>query len=302
MKKRGVFGRLVLKSLSLGKIVLAGLVPLLLSACAHLQSAQTPVVRHYHHAVVLESSADAVFNHPQDLDVAVLKGLLARLNYVGTSGLVSEPTTMAVFQPAEIERLAPALQQALHDASAKQWVRFVSFGQKQGVLFNSSRKTEGVLFFSPDNQVNIAFSFINAKRAPSETSAIYHQFATLNPLEIDASETPLVVEESGVHLKHSANGRRASMWLEADLQTFADYLMDKELSVPESSVEPTIVFPLKRGDALVKEEVTAPFTAEQQRQQQIIQKLRFFKRLFDEGLISLREYEEQKANVLMTNN
>ena len=64
MKKRGVFGRLVLKSLSLGKIVLAGLVPLLLSACAHLQSAQTPVVRHYHHAVVLESSVDAVVSTP----------------------------------------------------------------------------------------------------------------------------------------------------------------------------------------------------------------------------------------------
>ena len=195
-----------------------------------------------------------------------MKGLLARLNYVGTSGLVSEPTTMAVFQPAEIERLAPALQQALHDASAKQWVRFVSFGQKQGVLFNSSRKTEGVLFFSSDNQVNIAFSFINAKRAASETFAIYHQFATLNPLEIDASETPLVVEKAGVHLKRSANGRRAAMWLEADMQTFADHFMDEELSVPESSVESTIVFPLKQGDTPLKDEVIAPSTTEQQRQ------------------------------------
>ncbi|WP_316348312.1 SHOCT domain-containing protein [Desulfuromonas acetoxidans] len=271
---------------------------LLLTACASVQLGQTSVVKQYHHAVVLGQQADQAFAHPHHLQLDAVKDLLAQLVYVGAAGIANEETPMAVFQSAEIERLAPSLQQALQHASPQQWVRFVSFGQQQGVLFSNSRKTEGVVFIDSDNNVNIAFSYINAKRAPSETSAIYHQFAKLSPLEVAGTETPLVVENAGLHLKKMADGSQACMWLEADMETFEDHLDVEDQYVPVAPPKTTLSLPLNATHKPDRGETSVPAITPRQQQQAIKQQLKFLKSLFEDGLISSKEYEEEKAKVL----
>ena len=278
--------------------VIWSVVLLALTACANLQSGQTSVAKQYHHAVVLEQQDGRAFAHPHNLELDEIKDLLAQLVYVGESGLVSKEAPMAVFQAVEIERLAPSLQLALQQASPDQWVRFVSFGQKQGILFSNSRKTEGVMFVAPDSKVNIAFSFINAKRAPSETSAMYHQYAKLSPLALDGSATPLVVDKPGLQLKKMAGGSPSSMWLEADMKTFEDHLMVEDRYVAVVLPQTTLSLPPEATNQQASAETNAPSMTRRQQQQAIKQQLKFLKSLFEDGLISSKEYQEEKATVL----
>lgn len=279
--------------------ILWSVVLLVLSACANIQPTRTTIAGEYHYAVVLEQQAAGMFSHPCNLEQDALKDLMAQLVYKGETGLVSQETKLPVFQPDEIERLAPALQKALEQAASDQRVRFVSFGQKQGVLFNNSRKTEGVVFVAPDRQINMAFSFINAKRAPGETSAMYHQYAKIDPLVVDDSKTPLVADKSGLQLKAFADGRKAPMWLMVDMESFQNHLGENEhyVAVPEKKTGFSL--PLNAPSRSQQgTNISSVPLSNQQKQQTVKDKLVFLKNLFDDGLISEKEYQQEKAKVL----
>ena len=285
------------------------LVPLLLigaltlTACAQLAPSRVVVARQYRLAVTLEeqstADASAPLAHPCALDPAVLKTLMARLRYQGKAGLVHERTTLPVFQDDEIERLAPLLTQALARAGQDQYVRFVSFSQGKGVFFNKSQKSEGIMFVTSGHTLNLAFNYINAKRSPSETSALYHEYSKLNPLRITTTATPLVLSSAGVRLQALADNQPAPMWLVADMK-----MLEKGLATAAAPVAPTAAPRPEMKTAGVSvvggeaEIAAAAAETEQQKRQSIKEKLRFLKALFKEGLISQEEYNGQKTEIL----
>jgi len=103
------------------------------------------------------------------------------LQYTEKAGLMNNIKQRPVFQQTEIDRLAPVLAATLAKADAGQRLRFISFNQGQTAIFSESRKTEGVVFIDSTGRLNFAFNYINAKRLPSETSAIYASYAEVDP-------------------------------------------------------------------------------------------------------------------------
>lgn len=273
-----------------------------LTACATIQPDRTNIAKEYYYAVELEKqvSFESVqrLGHPYVLDVDVLKEVMGQLVYMGETGIVSQPMLSPVFQADEIERLAPSLIKAAGQAQQDQVVRFVSFGQKKGVFFSNSQKTEGVFFVSEDKSVNFAFNFINTNRATNETSAQYHQYAKLNPLDIQESKTPLVVDTVGFKLQRTAADRQVPMWVDVDLELFKRELKpkDDEPGLPHETLDTVTT----SSTSLQVHQATATAVPEGggQRQDEIKQQLLFLKSLFNDGLISQKEYQQQKAKAL----
>lgn len=282
----------------LAVLIIAGMFAL--TACATIQPDRTNVANEYHYAVALEvqplPQSLGELAHPKTLDLASLKSLMAQLVYVENSGSSDRGKSTPVFQIEEIERLAPSLVMALGQAQPEQLIRFVTFGQKKGVFFSDSQKTEGVFFVTSDQHVNFAFNFINSKRAPSETSAIYHRYAKLNPLDIQNSKKSLVAEKTGLELYRYEDGTQAPLWLHADLVTFERHLEEDdryEVMATPSSYAGEISSAGEQVSAVQPES-----QAKMKRQDAIKQKLKFLKSLIDEGLITQKEYQEQKNKVL----
>ncbi|WP_320055937.1 hypothetical protein [Desulfuromonas thiophila] len=264
---------------------------LILAGCANMHPDRTAVARKYHHAVMLETrepAAASMFAHPCRLEADVLKNFMGRLVAIGETGIVSQPTPLPVFQEDEIERLVPDLQQALAQAGPDQCVRFVSFKQGKGLVFSSSRKSEGVLFASSDGQLNLAMNYINAKRLPSETSALCHEYSKIDPLKIRKAETPFVVTGAGLAFHRFADGARAPMWLEVDMKQMEKTMVSQARRPLLSREEKT---PAMVAPSAVSATTGQPFD-------NIRLKLMFLKKLFDERLISPEEYHAKKAQVL----
>ena len=269
---------------------------LVLSACANVQPGRTDVVRNYHYAVVLESQNRVSFVQPQNIKLEILKQVLAQLTYVEEGGFGSEPETMPVFQTDEIDRLVPALQQAIRRATPGQWVRFVSFSQKRGTLLNVPRKTEGVLFLTDSHHVDIAFSYINAGRSPSETSVQYHQYARVNPLDIDVSPTSLVTTQTALSFHKLADGHPSPLWVKIDLLKIKQQVTEQVQSPSVDTVEgETLHQNLSSTRNTPEPEVADPSV---KKQGMIKHQLEFLKELHHDGLISDADYEQQKSNVL----
>lgn len=197
---------------------------LLLYGCAANKWVRTPVAKEYDLSVVLEQPQDHEQSVAQRqgqtpaIDLAELKKLLGDLSYTEKAGLMSKgPQAAAVFQQEEIDRLAPVLAASLVKVDTSQRLRFISFNKGQGALLADSRKTEGVVFFDPAARFNIAFNYINARRLPSESSAIYVSFAAVDPLSITTSDTPLQETLAYAELQRTQGGESAPMWLAVNL-------------------------------------------------------------------------------------
>jgi len=270
---------------------------LMLSGCAKLQPQRLSVVEDYFHGVVVEavpsrSEAKTVASAAA-FELDVLKDLMGQLTYVSETTLSGGQDAQFVFMPEEIERLAPSLHQALTQCGAGQWVHFVSFNQKKGVLFSQSRKSEGVCFISADQRVNFSFYFINANRSSSETSARYHRYSVLNPLEILESRSSLVAERDGVQVMKTAGGDDVPMWVRINVERFEAALKPEEhypviSSMAETQDGTTPVAKITSGHAVVS----------QTQQQDIKEQLKFLKSLFEEGLITQGEYQAKKSEIL----
>lgn len=274
-----------------------------LSGCAGLKSNQTVVAQDYYISVSLEAFRSLPKNlkmsQPYSLDYSTLKEVMQNIHYRGAKTITGRHAKMPVFQDDEIERLAPSLIEAVSLTTNDQYVRFVSFNQGKGVLFNTSRKTEGILFISSAGKLNIAFNFINDKRSASETSAMFHEFSPLNPLELATIESQIVVTAPGLTMYISADGTQSPAWVVGDLGFIKKRLSTQTASVtiptpsqPQTNELPG-VSPTKTTDKLP---VAQP--QEKQKMEKIKSKLVFLKNLFEEGLISPKEYQKRKRIVL----
>ncbi len=275
-----------------------------LSACASSKWVRQPVVQQHEFVVSLEQhqenggTVQQKYQHPYKLDLAVLEKLLGDLTYSETFGLMNEKRKSPVFQTVEIHRLAPVLAKTLSKADPGQRIRFASFNNEEALIFSISRKTEGVIFIEPNGQLNIAFNFINSDRHAGETSAFQYNYSTSDPLKIKTSDTPISATAPYIVLHKFETGKIAPMWVEADLDRLKESANTETNSTVRTIEEiPPAVAP-KTKDLDTPVEKTAPPQASGDVLEDIKNKLKYLKELLNEGLISEKDYNAKKMELL----
>ena len=276
-----------------------------LSACTNTKWIRTTAVKQYDFSVVVEQQQEngenvlQEYTQPYEIDLADLKKLMGDLTYTEKVGRGSAEKQNPVFQSVEIDRLAPVLMETLARAEANQRVRFTSFNQGKALMFSVPRKTEGVLFVESDGRLNVAFNYINSARQPSETSAIYHNDSRVNPLKIETSDTPILSFPPFMELHKFESGKQAPMWVVVDLKKIKESTITATVPLIKVSekVPPTVVPTTETLDTSV-ENAAPTQSPEDMRKENIRNSLRYLKELLDEGLISEKDYEAKKNELL----
>ena len=183
----------------------------MLTGCA-ARWVRTPVVDQRDMTVSLEHKiadkqvADQQFNHPFNIDAQNLRTLLSQLEYMAEPMIYGKPEQKPVFQAVEIDRLVPALAEALSKADANQRVRFVSYNRGGGLLFKKRRRTSGVAFVRPGNHLNLAFADVNFEILTNEMENISRGDEFPDPLRIKSSYTPIVAPD---YIEHALTKKPA---------------------------------------------------------------------------------------------
>lgn len=252
------------------------------------------------------------YSHPFKIDVTILERLMGDLTYVEQVGFIGTEKEYAVFQAVEIDRLAPVLASALSQADDSQRIRFTSYNQGKAFIFSVSRKTEGVVFVEPDGRLNIAFGFINSEIDPTYTTADPPGFSRVDPLKIKSSDTTIIPTGPYAELHGFDNEKPAPMWVIADLEKLAEFakiapvpvllpiveVKKETLSAPLITETRPITVPKTEITGTAVEPKTTEKTSENLLQQDIKNKLSYLKELLDEGLISEKDYNAKKAELL----
>ena len=273
--------------------------------CTNTQWIRTAVVKEYDFTVTLEQhqgkgvNGQQEYTQPYEIDLADLEKLMRNLTYTEKVGLSSREKKSPVFQSVEIDRLAPALVETLAKAEANQRIRFTSFNQGKALMFSVPQKTEGVLFVEPDGRLNVAFNYINAARQPSETSAIYHIDSSVNPLKIETSGTPILSIAPYAELHKFESGKQAPMWVVVDLRKMKESTITATVPVIKISEEvPPAVVPMTEALGTSVESAAPTQSPENMLKEDIRNNLKYLKELLDEGLISEKDYDAKKHELL----
>ena len=275
------------------------------SACTGANLVRTPVAKQNYYIVTLEQqqAKDPTdlpkYKHPAMIELADLEKAMGDLTYTEKAGLTSAKRQTPVFQAVEIDRLAPVLAEALAKADASQRIRFASFNQGKALIFSESRKTEGVIFVDADGRLNFAFDYINADRHPSETSAIYHVFSGVDPLQIKSSDTPLSPMAPYAELHQFGPGQPAPMWIVINLDALKQAVGTVTAPVGNGTEEAVPAVAPGTGAVASPAETTAPArSAEDLLKKDIRNNLIYLKELLDEGLITEKDYTVKKMQLL----
>lgn len=265
------------------------------------------------HKVVDGEMAKQPFNHPLDIEKEKLRALLDHLQYLKNPLVFGDPEKVAVFQQVELERLTPALVDALGRATANKRVRFISYNTGGGLLFKKQRRTGGVLFVDASDRLNLAFSYVNQELRDEEVRRSgTAQFYT-DPLAIDTSDSPVLAPGAAVRHRMK-NGTKMPLWLVADIDRLdADSLREAQAGETRPSVAPSDE-PSAASSGALEPEVEpkpepeaearpslSPDTRQDQWEQQkadIREKLQYLKELREAELINEKEYEAQKEKLL----
>jgi len=276
------------------------------------------------HHVVKGKITQKQFNHPYDIDPRDLTIFFTQLAYLDEPALYGDPVQKPVFQKEEIDRLAPALTDALAKAEPHQRVRFISYNRGGGLFFKKDRKTRGVLFVEEGNRLNLAFSYVNYEIRERELQRFSPAEETLNPLEIKDSDTPIVAPDYAAH-KRLADGGKYPMWIRADMDNISrsaaavtaseSRAPSAEAAGPAKAEEPPAKpavksQPDKRApsekmapeptapDAASEPPAQAPADSWKSRKAQIKERLEYLKELYESDLIDAEEYDAQKKKLL----
>lgn len=286
-------------------VVLLILCTALTAACTNTKWVRATVANQHEFNVALEQSEQKGvvvgkhYAHPYQINASDLAKLMKDLKYSKPGGLMSSETESPVFLEDEIDRLAPALAEALAKADAGQRIRFTSFNQQKMLLFSAPGKTEGVVFIEPAGQLNIVFNVINAKRQASETSAINPNFSKIDPLKIKSSDTALSVTGPYTELHKFDTGEPAPMWLVADLEKLQAAVSSSPLPTVKTGEGGAPAAAPKIGIKDSPVAKPAPDQAPDVALKEAIKiKLKYLKELLDEGLISEQDYTAKKKELL----
>ena len=273
-----------------------------LPACSNTRWIRTPVIKNRDFIVTLEQRQvegniiGQAYEHPYHIDLPVLKTLMGDLTYIEEVGLMGKEEEMPVFQAVEIERLAPVLADTLTKADASQRIRFRSFNRGKGLIFSVSRETEGVIFIQPNNQLNIAFNFINSEIDFNEAPTVPSSYSLMDPLKIKNSATTIHPSAAYATLHQFETDKPAPMWVIADLEKIKKTAGEKPLPMIEDKKE--IVPAAAPESEMTKTAVETPAPAADDKLEDIKNKLKYLKELLDEGLISEKDYDAKKAELL----
>lgn len=216
------------------------------------------------------------YRHPADVDAESMAYFLGELFYLERDlPVIGERKKNPVFQAGEIGRLAPALSRALREADEDGRVAFTSFNTGGGLVFERRRRTDGVVFVDPENRINIAFSWINTELPTDDAEAAALGEPPDNPLVIKEARTPLKTDDSAIHPVMRADGRPYPMWVMADLSGL-------EAAAP---------------DAAGSEPKSHPAT-EKHHREAIRSQLEYLRDLHEDGLISDKDYEEKRKELI----
>ncbi len=263
-----------------------------LSACSSTRWIQTTVVKQRDFVVNLEQRQkegniiDRQYDHPFEIAPADLEKFMKDLAYVEKVGLMNTEKQNPVFQTVEIEQLAPVLADTLAKADASQRIRFISYNRGQALIFSVSRETEGVMFVDSGKRLNIAFNFINSEIDPTETRPYSPGLSKDDPLEIKFSDTTIIPVTAYADLHKFETGAPAPMWVVADLEKLNQAVSAAPVVTPQpetnTAVEPAA--PAKVSESALQDDIK--------------DKLTYLKELLDEGLISEKDYDAKKTELL----
>jgi len=265
-----------------------------LSACSSARWVRTPIVKQNKFIVTLEQRQedekiiDQKYEHPFKIDLTNLEKLMGDLTYIEKVGLINTEKQNPVFQAVEIERLAPVLADTLAKADNSQRIRFTSFNQGKALIFSVSRETEGVMFIESGNRLNIAFNFINSELDPNEVTSYPRNFSRADPLKIKTSDTTIIATAPYAELYTFETGEQLPIWVVTDL----DKLREAASASPGPITE-------AKGKTAQTVDTTRPAQPSVDLlKEDIKNKLKYLKELLDEGLISEKDYNAKKAELL----
>lgn len=275
-----------------------------LSACTNTNWVRTNVDKQRDFIVTLEQQEEGViarqqYEHPYEIDLVNLEKLMGDLIYIKKAGMMNKKKQNPVFQAVEIDRLAPLLVDSLAKADANQRIRFASFNLGNALLFSESRKTEGVIFVGSPGRLNIAFNYINSTRQPSETSASDHIYSNVNTLQIQTSDNTILPSVPYAELHEFESGKQAPMWVVADLERLEEAISTATLPIVKVTKEVPPVDSVKTGTiatpVMITEQTHVP---DNLLEEEIKDKLMFLKELLNDELITEKDYNTKKNELL----
>jgi len=290
-----------------------------LSACGTARWVRTPVLKQKNIIITLEQRQEKgkiiqqKFDHPYAINLPEFEKLLKDLTYIEQAGLIRKEKKSPVFQGVEIDRLAPAIADTLAKADASQRIRFTSFNRGKALIFSVSRETGGVIFIDSNGCLNIAFDFINSEINPNEASNLPPSFSQVDPLKIQHSDTTIIATSPYAELQQFENGEPAPMWIVADLEKLKEAnnsapvpITKKKEKMPPADVTPELgtapaaqsISPEPVTQVIETEKTTPVKTSDEMLQQDIKNKLNYLKDLLNEGLISEKDYNTKKKELL----
>ncbi|MFW6011182.1 MAG: SHOCT domain-containing protein [Desulfosalsimonas sp.] len=239
------------------------------------------------------------YNHPAGkIDTDLLTRVFRDLKYIDRSPILGRPVEKSVFQKQEIEKLAPAVAMALKRADSNSRVYFASFNYSTDTLLKKRRITEGVLFLDENKKLNIAFSWINQRVDVNGEPLLYGdrqleaKSDARDPLETYDTAKKLAADISYIKKAEIRDGKDAPMWIKADLNVLA-----QTQETPEAETAGTEKQEKKTYTA-EPEPDKEPEDIKEERRQEIRSRLKYLKELYEEGLITESEYENQKQQAL----
>ena len=233
-------------------------------------------------------------NHPKAVDGDRLAGLLASLSYE-EPGLLGRTTQRNVFADEELDTLVPLLVEALAEAGPAEQIRFASFSRRSGLL-GQQLKTEAVAFIDSADQFNLAFTDVHTFAGPDEDYFEFLALSNHDPLTIDRHLLRLDSDSAAWSLQSDR-----PLWTLAELSASAVAPPPPELAADEPEQHPATAAaptPTQTPSAEPADHEQTSGESAAGMEAEIRQRLEFLKALYDDGLISEAEYEEQRREAL----
>lgn len=225
--------------------------------------------------------------HPATISEAEIARALGSLEY-RERGLLGRSRGQTVFSDEELRALAPLLSDALERAQPAEQLRFASFSRRSGALSQLFR-TEAVLFVDTDQQLNLVFAGIHEFAGPDEDFFAFLALTQRDPFSIQRS---LVRLDTG-RADWTEHGE-AALWVRHGRGIQAEATAER--SHPASTPEAPGVMELDPAPSSPGAVVEAG--ARGSLEAQVRQRLEFLRGLYEDGLISEEEYQDQRREAL----
>lgn len=292
-------------------VFITGILLLSLTACGSGRWVRTPVLESSRTTVNLEHHEEKGeilaqrHDHPCQIPMEDMQTFLGDLAYQEKAVLIGGKKNLPVFQAEEIAALAPALSDGLSKATPDQRLQFTSFNKGGGLLFKNTRKTEGVLFVEPGGHVNLAFNLINMDVMEADSEDLPQLYTNSDPLKIKYADTTLVPPAYAA-LKVLDTGKPAPMWVLTDIAKLKEAVAAAPKPAPvvvapaPASPSPAPPAPMPAPTPVITPppaEAAAPVPPVAPKDE-IKNKLKYLKELYEDGLISESEYAAEKQKLL----